>query len=43
MGHRDTNMIISGYSKYIENASGANDGSMFDGAHRLASSNNKDK
>jgi integrase len=37
MGHRDTNMIIRVYSKYVENASGANDGSMFDGAYRLAS------
>jgi len=43
MGHRDTNMIIKVYSKYVANANGSNDGSMFDGAYRLASSNNEEQ
>ena len=30
MGHRDTNMIIKVYSKYIMDATGSSDGSKFD-------------
>ena len=30
MGHRNTDMIIRVYSKYIENAAGSEDGARFD-------------
>jgi integrase len=30
MGHRDTNMIIKVYSKYVENVSGSKDGLNLD-------------
>ena len=32
MGHRNTEMIIKVYSKYIENAVGSNDGSVLNDA-----------
>lgn len=34
MGHRDTDMIIRVYSKYIEDAGGQKDGNNFDAAYR---------
>jgi hypothetical protein len=33
MGHRDTDMIIRVYSKYIENAGGYQDGTKFNGMY----------
>ena len=34
MGHRDTNMIIKVYSKYVEDVSGSQDGANLDNAYR---------
>ncbi len=34
MGHRDTDMIIRVYGKYIENAGRHEDGSKFDGIYK---------
>ena len=36
MGHRDTNMIIRVYSKYIEDVFGSNDGTMINSAYQCA-------
>lgn len=36
MGHRDTNMIIRTYSKYIEDASGSKDGTMINSVYQHA-------
>ena len=36
MGHRDTNMIIRVYSKYIEDAFGPKDGTMINSAYQSA-------
>jgi hypothetical protein len=33
MGHRDTDMIIRVYGKYIEDVSGRSDGSKLDGQY----------
>jgi len=41
MGHRDTDMIIKVYSKYIENAGGFKDGSNLDVMYQGAMSNKK--
>ena len=35
MGHRDTDMIIRVYGKYVENASGSKDGSMLNAAYQF--------
>lgn len=34
MGHRDTNMIIKVYGKYIENANGFRDGTNLDAIYQ---------
>jgi hypothetical protein len=34
MGHRDTDMIIRVYGKYIENAGKHQDGAKFDGIYK---------
>ena len=34
MGHRDTDMIIRVYGKYIENAGNHEDGAKFDGIYK---------
>ena len=34
MGHRDTNMIIKVYSKYVENVSGSEDGLNLDAMYQ---------
>jgi integrase len=34
MGHRDTNMIIKVYSKYVKNASGLKDGTLINSAYQ---------
>ena len=39
MGHRDTDMIIRVYGKYIENAGQHEDGSKFDGIYKGMMSN----
>jgi integrase len=39
MGHRDTDMIIRVYGKYVENASGSKDGIMLNAAYQCAMSN----
>jgi integrase len=39
MGHRDTDMIIRVYGKYVENASGSKDGSMLNAAYKFATDN----
>ncbi|MDM7987352.1 MAG: DUF3596 domain-containing protein [Smithella sp.] len=36
MGHRDTNMIIKVYSKYVEDASGSKDGTLINAAYQCA-------
>jgi integrase len=36
MGHRDTNMIIKVYGKYVENASGSKDGTMLNAVYQFA-------
>lgn len=36
MGHRDTNMIIKVYSKYVEDAFGSKDGTMINSAYQCA-------
>ena len=38
MGHRDTNMIIRTYSKYIEDAFGSKDGTMINSVYQCAMS-----
>jgi len=38
MGHRDTNMIIKIYSKYVEDAFGSKDGTMINSAYQCAMS-----
>lgn len=39
MGHRDTDMIIRVYGKYVENASGSKDGTMLNAAYQFATGN----
>lgn len=39
MGHRDTDMIIRVYGKYVENALGSKDGTMLDAAYQFAKGN----
>jgi integrase len=39
MGHRDTNMIIRVYSKYIEDACGSKDGTLINSAFQSAGLN----
>jgi integrase len=41
MGHRDTDMIIRVYGKYIENAGKHKDGTKFDGIYKVAMSKEK--
>jgi len=41
MGHRDTDMIIRVYGKYIENAGKHEDGAKFDGIYKVAMSKEK--
>ena len=41
MGHRDTDMIIRVYSKYIENAGRHEDGANFDGMYKRMMSKEK--
>lgn len=36
MGHRDMDMIIRVYSKFVKNASGAMDGKMLNAAYAFA-------
>jgi len=36
MGHRDTNMIIKVYGKYVEDASGSKDGTLINAAYQCA-------
>jgi integrase len=36
MGHRDTNMIIKVYGKYVEGASGSKDGTLINAAYQCA-------
>jgi len=40
MGHRNTDMIIKVYSKYVENAAGSKDGAAFDGLYQGIKSKN---
>lgn len=42
MGHRDTDMIIRVYSKYIEDAGGQKDGNNFDSAYRAIKEKRKE-
>ena len=39
MGHRDTDMIIRVYGKYVENACGSKDGAMLNAAYQLTKGN----
>lgn len=39
MGHRNTDMIIRVYGKYIENATGFNDGKLFNDLYKVKESN----
>ena len=39
MGHRDTSMIIKVYGKYVENASGSEDGAMLNAVYQFATGN----
>jgi integrase len=43
MGHRNTDMIIRVYGKYIENANGSKDGTAFDSIYQGTKSNNKEQ
>ncbi|MGQ9775831.1 MAG: hypothetical protein ACUVQ9_01325 [Thermodesulfobacteriota bacterium] len=43
MGHRNTNMSIKVYSRYVENAIGPKDGSNFDKLYQVKVSNNEEK
>ena len=43
MGHRNTDMIIRVYSKYVENAAGSKDGTAFDGIYQGTKSNNEEQ
>ena len=43
MGHRDTDMIIRVYGKYVENASGSIDGSMLNAAYKFATDNHPEE
>ena len=43
MGHRDTDMVIKVYSKFIEDAAGTKDGSHLDSAYQLAMSNHDEQ
>ena len=40
MGHRNTDMIIKVYSRYVENATGSKDGAAFDGLYQGIKSKN---
>jgi integrase len=40
MGHRNTDMIIKVYSRYVENAVGSKDGAAFDGLYQGIKSKN---
>jgi hypothetical protein len=39
MGHRNTEMVIKVYSKYIENAGGSSDGAAFNEVIRAGTEN----
>jgi len=43
MGHRDTNMIIKVYGKYVENLSGSEDGLNLDAIYRGIKISKKEK
>jgi integrase len=43
MGHRNTDMIIRVYSKYVENVAGAKDGAAFDGIYQGTKSKNEEQ
>jgi hypothetical protein len=43
MGHRDTDMVIKVYSKFVRNASGKLDGGMLDQAYQFVTATDKDE
>ncbi|MFH1638783.1 MAG: site-specific integrase [Chloroflexota bacterium] len=43
MGHRDTDMIIRVYGKYVENAAGSKDRTMLNAAYRCAMSKDEEE